>query len=163
MPSFDIVSKIDPQTLDNTINTVKKEITNRFDFKDSHVVIELNKKDMLLNIEVDSDMKLRQLTDALISRSVKQGLDPLAFDLNKEAYQSGKHLKKEVEVRNGLKPEDARKIVKAIKDSGLKVQAQIMDDTIRVTAKKIDELQETIRHCRSLNFGIPLQYTNMKS
>ncbi|HVB04221.1 MAG TPA: YajQ family cyclic di-GMP-binding protein [Chitinophagaceae bacterium] len=163
MPSFDIVSKVDPQVLDNTINTVKKEIINRFDFKDSHVQIELNKKEMSLILESDSDMKMRQMTDALVSRSVKQGLDPLAFDFSREAYQSGKHVKKEVPIRNGLKQEDAKRILKAIKESGLKVQGQIMDDIIRVNAKKIDDLQAVIRHCRSGDFGIPLQFLNMKS
>jgi hypothetical protein len=163
MPSFDITSKVDLQTLDNAINTVKKEIQNRFDFKDSHVVIDLNKKDFKLNIEADSEMKLDQIADVMISRSVKQGIAAEAFDFSKEPFQSGKVVKKDVTVRNGIKQEDAKKIVKAIKDKGLKVQAQIMDDVIRVTAKKIDELQEVIAMCKAENFGIPLQYVNMKS
>lgn len=163
MPSFDITSKVDLQTLDNAINTVKKEIQNRFDFKDSHVVMDLNKKEYKLNIEADSEMKMDQITDVLISRSLKQGIAAEAFDLGKEPYQSGKIVKKDVTVRNGIKQEDAKKIVKAIKDSGTKVQAQIMDDVIRVTAKKIDELQEVIAMCKAGNFGIPLQYVNMKS
>jgi uncharacterized protein YajQ (UPF0234 family) len=163
MPSFDITSKVDLQTLDNAINTVKKEIQNRFDFKDSHVVIDLNKKDYTMNIEADSEMKIDQIADVMISRSMKQGIAAEAFDFSKEPYQSGKVVKKDVVVRNGIKQEDAKKIVKAIKDSGLKVQAQIMDDVIRVTAKKIDELQEVIAKCKTGNFGIPLQYVNMKS
>src|SRR5215475_9891965 len=101
MPSFDIVSKVDPQTLDNAVNVTKKEITNRFDFKDSPVQIDLNKKDMLISLEAESDMKIKQITDVLISRSHKQGIDPMAFDFGKEAYQSGKVVKKEVSVRNG--------------------------------------------------------------
>lgn len=163
MPSFDIVSKVDAQALDNAVNVVRKEITNRFDFKDSHVVIDLNKKDFKLNVEVEDDMKLRQLIDVLISRAHKQGIAPEAFDFSKEAYQSGKTLKKEVTVRNGLKQEDAKKIVKLIKDSGMKVQAQINDDIVRVTGKKIDDLQEVIQLCRSGNLEIPLQYENMRN
>jgi hypothetical protein len=163
MPSFDIVSKVDLQTLDNAINTVKKEITTRFDFKDSHVGIDLNKKDLILNLEVDSDMKLNQVVDVLISRSMRQGLDAAIYDLSKEHYQSGKVVKKDVPVRNGIKQEDAKKIVKMIKDSGLKVQAAIMDDIIRVTGKKIDDLQDVIQKCKEANFGIALQYVNMKS
>src|ERR1044072_1822715 len=163
MPSFDIVNKIDLQTLDNAINTVKKEITTRFDFKDSHVGIDLNKKDLILNLEVDSDMKLNQVIDVLISRSMRQGLDAAVYDLSKEHYQSGKVVKKDVPVRNGIKQEDAKKIVKMIKDSGLKVQAAIMDDIIRVTGKKIDDLQDVIQKCKEANFGIALQYVNMKS
>lgn len=163
MPSFDMTSKVDLQTLDNAINVVKKEITNRFDFKDSHVLIELNKKDFLVNLEADSDMKINQIIDVLISRSMKQGLAAEIYDLSKEPYQSGKVTKKEVPVRNGIKQEDAKKIVKLIKESGLKVQAAIQDDTIRVTGKKIDDLQEVIQASKAWNLGIALQFVNMKS
>ncbi len=163
MPSFDIASKVDLQTLDNAINTVKKEIQNRFDFRDSPVNIELNKKDYIVMVEVESDMKMKQVIDVIISRSMKQGIDANAFDFDKDAYPSGKVVKKEISVKNGLKQDDAKKIVKAIKDSGLKVQAAIMDNTIRVTAKKIDDLQDVIALCRNGNFGVPLQYENMKS
>jgi uncharacterized protein YajQ (UPF0234 family) len=163
MPSFDFASKVDLQTLDNAINTVNKEITNRFDFKGSHVVIELNKKEFKLDLEADSEMKLNQIIDVLISRSMKHGLGAEIYDLSKEAHQSGKAVKKEVPVRNGIKQEDAKKIVKLIKDSGLKVQAAIMDDIIRVTGKKIDDLQEVIQASKSWNLGIALQQTNMKN
>lgn len=163
MPSFDIVSKVDVQLLDNAVNVTKKEITNRFDFKDSPVEIDLNKKEFVLNITAGDDMKMRQLIDVLINRANKQGISPEAFDLSKEAYPSGKVYKKEVSVRNGLKQEDAKKIVKLIKDSGMKVQASINDDLVRVTGKKIDDLQEVIALCRQSDLGIPLQYENMRS
>jgi len=163
MPSFDFASKVDLQTLDNAINVVNKEITNRFDFKGSHVLIELNKKDFKVNLEADSEMKIDQITDVLISRSMKQGLAAEVYDLSKEAHQSGKIVKKEVPVRNGIKQEDAKKIVKLIKDSGLKVQAAIMDDIIRITGKKIDDLQDVIQASKSWNIGIALQQINMKS
>jgi uncharacterized protein YajQ (UPF0234 family) len=163
MPSFDIESSVDTQALDNAVNVVKKEITNRFDFKGIHVVIELNKKDYLIKLESDSEMKVQQIVDVLLSRSIKQGIDANAFDLSKEPQPSGKIYKKDVPVRNGLKQEDAKKIVKFIKDKGLKVQTAIMDDIIRVTGKKIDDLQEVIAACRTENFGVPLQYNNMKA
>lgn len=163
MASFDITSKVDLQTLDNAINTVKKELQNRFDFKNSPVEIDLNKKDYKISIEVESEMKMDQVTDVIISRSMKQGIAAEAFDFTKEAYQSGKVVKKDVTVNNGIKQEDAKKIVKAIKDSGLKVQVQIMDDLVRVTAKKIDDLQDVIALCNTSNFGVALQYINMKS
>ncbi|MGI9138617.1 MAG: YajQ family cyclic di-GMP-binding protein, partial [Sediminibacterium sp.] len=153
MPSFDIASTVDIQTLDNAINVVKKEITNRFDFKGNHVVIDLNKKEYLIKLESESDMKIQQIVDVIISRSMKQGIDPSAFDFSKESYPSGKIFKKDVMVRNGLKQEDAKKVVKLIKDSGLKVQAAIMDDIIRETGKKIDDLQEVIAACRAGNLG----------
>ncbi len=163
MPSFDIASKVDLQTLDNAINTVKKEIQNRFDFKDSLVKIELNKKDYMVMVEVESDMKMKQVLDVIISRAMKQGIDANSFDFSKDAYPSGKVVKKEISVKNGLKQEDAKKIVKAIKDAGLKVQPAIMDNIIRVTGKKLDDLQEAIALCRAGNFGLPLQFENMKS
>ena len=163
MPSFDIASEVDLQTLDNAINTVKKEISTRYDFRGSPVTIELDKKTYVLSLEVESDMKMKQLIDVLISRAMKQGIDAGAFDFTKDAYPSGKVIKKEVSVRNGLKQDDAKKIVKMIKDGGYKVQVAIMDDIIRVTGKKLDDLQEVIGICRTNNFGIPLQFVNMKS
>jgi uncharacterized protein YajQ (UPF0234 family) len=163
MPSFDLSSSVDIQILDNAVNIVKKEITNRFDFKGIHVLIELNKKEYLVKLESDSEMKVQQIVDVLLSRSIKQGIDANAFDLSKEPQPSGKIFKKDIPVRNGLKQEDAKKIVKFIKDKGLKVQTAIMDDIIRVTGKKIDDLQEVIAACRTENFGVPLQYINMKS
>ena len=162
MPSFDIVSKVYTQTLDNAINTVNKEITNRYDFKGSHVNIELNKKDLSLAIEVESEMKLDQVIDVLLNRTIKQGLDANIYDLTKAHYQSGKVVKKDITVRNGIKQEDSKKIVKMIKDSGAKVQAAIMDDIVRVTGKKRDDLQEVIQLLRTGNLNIPLQYVNMK-
>ena len=163
MPSFDICSKVDLQTLDNAINVVKKEIANRFDFRGTHFEMELDKKNYSIKVEADSDMKMQQVVDVILSRGIKQGIDGNAFDFSKEAYPSGKITKKEVTVKNGLQQDDAKKIVKAIKDSGLKVQAAIMDNIIRVTAKKIDDLQDVIALCRSRNFGVPLQYDNMKN
>lgn len=163
MPSFDLVSKVDVQTLDNAINVVSKEITNRFDFKGSHVVIDLNKKECKINIEADSEMKIDQILDVMISRSMKQGLAAEIFDFSKDAFISGKVSKKEVPVKNGIKQDDAKKIVKLIKDSGLKVQAAIMDDIIRITGKKIDDLQEVIALTKTWNIGIALQFINMKS
>ncbi len=164
MPSFDIVSKVDLQTLDNAVNVAKKEIDNRWDFKGTHVSFELNKKDMVLEIEVESDMKLGQLEDVMLTKAMRQGLDAKSFDMSKEANASGKYIRKKIPIRNGIDKDNAKKIVKIIKDSGLKVQAAILDDTIRVTAKKIDDLQDVIQLCRSAaDIEVPLQFTNMKS
>jgi uncharacterized protein YajQ (UPF0234 family) len=163
MPSFDIASKVDLQTLDNAINTVNKEISNRYDFKGSDVKIELNKKEYKISLEVESEMKMKQVIDVIISRGMKQGIAAESFDFSKDAYQSGKVVRKEVLVKNGIPQDDAKKIVKLIKDSGLKVQVQIMDDIVRVTSKKIDDLQSVIALCNGGNLGLPLQYINMKS
>lgn len=163
MPSFDFVSKVDAQALDNAVNVVQKEISNRFDFKGSHLVINLDKKTYKLNVETEDDMKMKQLMDVLISRAHKQGIAPEAFDMSKEGSLIGKVWKKEIQVRNGLKQDDAKKIVKFIKDGGLKVQASINDELVRVTGKKIDDLQVVIQASKSWNMGIPLQVENMRS
>jgi uncharacterized protein YajQ (UPF0234 family) len=163
MPSFDIASKVDLQTLDNAINIAKKEIDNRFDFKGTHVSFELNKKDMTIVIEVESDMKLKQLEDVLLTKAMRQGLEANCFDMTKEHSASGKYIRKTITIKNGIDRDNAKKIVKLIKDSGLKVQAAIMDDVIRVTGKKIDDLQDVIQLCRSSSLDLPLQYINMKA
>jgi len=163
MPSFDIASKVDLQTLDNAVNIAKKEIDNRYDFKGTHVTFELNKKDMTIAVEVESDMKLQQLEDVLITKAMRQGIEANSFDLSKEPTPSGKYLRKTVTIKNGIDKDNAKKIVKLIKDSGLKEQEAIMDDVIRVTAKKIDDLQEVIQLCRTSNLDLPLQFINMKS
>ena len=118
---------------------------------------------MVIELEVDSDMKLKQVEDVLLTKAMRQGLESNAFDLSKDFHASGKYIHKKIPVKNGIDREYAKKIVKLIKDSGLKVQPAIMDDTIRVTAKKIDDLQEVIALCRSSNLELPLQFQNMKS
>lgn len=163
MPSFDIVSKIDGQTLDNAINVAKKEILNRYDFNDSKSTIELDKKTNEIQIVTENDMRVKAIQDAIISRMIKQGLDAKALDLGKEHYASGNMIRKEIKVLEGIDKEVAKKIVKKIKDSGLKVQASIMEDQVRVTAKKIDDLQDVIALCRKDDFGQPLQYINMRA
>lgn len=163
MPSFDIVSKVDAQTLDNVINTAKKEILNRYDFNDSKSTIELDKKTNLVTIVTENDMRLKAIQDSIISRMVKQGLDPQSMDMGKEQNASGNMIRKEIKIMEGIDKEAAKKIVKKIKDSGLKVQASIMDEQVRVQAKKIDDLQAVITLCRSEDFGQPLQYINMRN
>jgi len=163
MASFDIVSKVDTQFLDNAINVTQKEVANRYDFKDSVVNIDLNKKENNLLLETSDEMKMRQLIEILINRANKQGISPLAFDLSKDPYPSGKTIKQEVSVKNGLKQEDAKKLTKLIKESGMKVQTQIMDNIIRVTGKKIDDLQDVIKLIKSNELDFPTQFENMKS
>lgn len=163
MPSFDIASKVDLQTLDNAVNVAKKEIDNRYDFKGSHISFELNKKDMVINLEVESDMQLKQIEEILVTKAMRQGLEANSFDMSKEATPSGKYVRKAIPVKNGIEKDMAKKIVKIIKDSGAKVQPAIMDDIIRVTGKKIDDLQEVIALLRGSSLDIPLQFVNMKS
>lgn len=163
MPSFDIVSEVDLQSLDNAINNLRKEILNRFDFQGSNTDIVLNKKDFTLSITTENDMKMRQIEEQLISKLMKQKIDPKCLDFGREHYASGKMLKKDITIQNGLSKDIAKKIVKSIKDLGIKVQPTIMDEQIRVTGKKIDDLQLTIAHLKTGEFEVPLQFVNMKS
>jgi cyclic-di-GMP-binding protein len=162
MPSFDIASKLDAQLLDNAINVAKKDILNRWDFRDSKSTIELNKKELSLQITTENDMRLDAIIDAIHSRMIKQSLDPRGLDESKEHYASGPMIKKDIKVRQGIDKEASKKIMKDIKDSKIKVTAQIMDDIIRVSSKNINDLQAVIAICRKGNYEVPLQFINMK-
>ncbi|HMT30361.1 MAG TPA: YajQ family cyclic di-GMP-binding protein [Bacteroidia bacterium] len=163
MPSFDIVSKVDVQKLDNAINTAIKEIINRYDFHGSKTEVELDKKLLLIKILTENDMRMDAIQDIIISRIMKQGLEASCLDFGKEHIASGSMLRKEVKIVNGIEKEIAKKIVKVIKDSGLKVQASIMEDQVRVTAKKIDDLQTAIAFVRQAGFEQPLQFENFRN
>jgi uncharacterized protein YajQ (UPF0234 family) len=163
MPSFDIVSKVDPQTLENAINVAKKEILNRYDLKDSKTEVELNKKDMIINITTANDMSLKTVIDIIITRMAKQGIDPKSLDMTKEEYASGSMMKKEMKVKAGVDKEACKKIIKDIKESKIKVTPAQMDELVRVTGKKIDDLQEVIALMRNKDYGLPLQFINMKA
>ncbi|MBA3663659.1 MAG: YajQ family cyclic di-GMP-binding protein [Bacteroidetes bacterium] len=162
MPSFDIASKLDGQLLDNAINVAKKDILNRWDFRDSKSTIELNKKDLIINISTENDMRLEAILDAIHSRMIKQGLDPRGLDESKAFYPSGPMIKKDITVRQGLEKEASKKILKDIKDSKIKVTTQIMDEIIRVSSKNINDLQAVIALCRRGDYEVPLQFINMK-
>jgi len=162
MPSFDIVSKVDVQTLDNAINAAKKEILTRYDFRDSKTTIDLDKKTLTVNVHTENDMRVTAVEDVVRSRLVKQKIDPNCMDFGKEQYASGNMVRKDIKIRQGIEKDDARMIMKEIKASGIKVEAQIMDDQLRVTSKKIDDLQKVISFLRTKDLGIPLQFQNMK-
>jgi uncharacterized protein YajQ (UPF0234 family) len=162
MPSFDIVSKIDAQTLDNAINSARKEIIGRFDFKGTKSTIELDKKNLVLTIHTEDEMRLEAIIDVIRMRMIKQQLDPRSLDEGKEHAASGSMIRKEVTVRQGVDKDTSRKLIKDIKDSKLKVQAQQMDDMVRVTAKKIDDLQQVIALIRKGEYDLPFQFVNMK-
>ena len=165
MASFDIVSKIDHQSLDNAVNTAKKEIATRYDFNGTGTELELDKKALVLHVTTDNEMRVETLEDILIKRMVKQNIDPKSLDFSAEPYPSGKVIKKDIAVKEGIDKETAKKITKLIKEQGLKVQPSIQDDQVRVTGKKIDDLQTVISLLKSKSgeIGVPLQFVNMKS
>lgn len=163
MPTFDIVSKVDGQTLDNAMNNAKKEILNRYDFSTSKSTIDHDKKTNVITIVTEDDMRLKAIQDAIISRMIKQNLDANSLDFGKEQYASGNMIRKEISIKEGIDKETAKKIVAKIKASGLKVQASMMDDQVRVQSKSIDDLQGVIALCKKEDFGQPLQFINMRN
>ncbi|MCD8569254.1 MAG: YajQ family cyclic di-GMP-binding protein [Geovibrio sp.] len=163
MPSFDVVSEVDGQELDNAVNILKKEIENRYDFKGSNTTVELNKKDKKIHMVTNDDMKIKALREMLIGALIKRSIDPDCLDFKDPEPTGNRQFKRDVIVKEGLDKEVSKKIVKMIKDSKLKVQASIMDDKVRVQGKKIDDLQEVIQFLKTSELGIPLQYVNMKS
>lgn len=162
MPSFDIVNKVDFQSMDNALNVAKKEIINRFDFRGTKTEIDFDKKEKLIKILTEDDMRLNSIIDVIRMRMVKQKLDPKIPDEGKEHYASGNMVRKDIKLKEGIDADAARKILKDIKDSKLKVTAAKMEDIIRVSAKKIDDLQRVIAICRQGDYGVPLQFINMK-
>lgn len=163
MASFDIVSKVDPQTLENAVNTAKKELATRYDLRDTKGGMELDKKGNAILLSAENSMRVKALEDILLARVVKQGIDGTALDFTAEEQPSGALVKKTVKVRAGVDKDAGRKIIKTIKDSKIKVEAQMQDDQIRVSAKKIDDLQAVIALLRRTDNGQPLQFVNMKS
>ncbi|WP_375433871.1 YajQ family cyclic di-GMP-binding protein [uncultured Hymenobacter sp.] len=163
MASFDIVSKVDPQTLENAVNTAKKELQTRYDLRDTKGGIDLDKKANTILLSSENSMRVKALEDILLTRVVKQGIDGTSLDFTAEELPSGNLVKKTVKVRAGVDKDAGRKIIKAIKDAKLKVEAQMQDDQVRVTAKKIDDLQAVIALLRRTDIGQPLQFVNMKS
>lgn len=163
MPSVDIVSKVDAQTLDNAINSAKRELDNRYDLRGSNSTIEYDRKALTIKVSTEDHLKLDAIVDILLERSTKQKIDVKSFDLKEEPQPNGKLLYKLIKVQNGIEREKAKKIIKAIKETKLKVEPQIQDDHIRVSGKKIDDLQAVMAMCRTTDFEVPLQFDNMKS
>lgn len=162
MPSFDIVNKIDAQEIDNAVNNTKKEVENRYDFRGLHTEITYNRKENNINLVAAEQMKLNAIKEMLIRNFIKRNISPKLLDFQKPEGTSQGHLKMNVNLQEGISKEKAKDIVKTIKNLKLKVQPSIQDEQVRVTGKKIDDLQEVIRHLKSKDFGIPLQFVNMK-
>lgn len=162
MASFDIVSDVDLQEVDNAVNMASKEILNRFDFRGSKTEVELDKSAKLIKIATEDDMKLRSIHQVMNSKLVKRNVDLKALDFGEIQEATGNTIRQIVNLKCGLSKDDAKKITKKIKDFKLKVTAQIMDDQVRVTGKKIDDLQRVISELKSADLEIALQFVNMR-
>lgn len=159
--SFDIVSEFDMQEMDNAVNQTKKEITTRYDFKGSKAEVNLSKETITLVAENDS--KIHAMVDILQSKAIKRGLSLKIFEYGKIETTAGSMVKQVITLKQGISQEIAKKIVKDIKDSKLKVQSQIQGEVVRVTAKSIDDLQTVIATLKEKDLDIPLQFINYRS
>lgn len=161
MPSFDVVSKVDLQEIDNAVNQAVKEISTRYDFKGTVNELELSKDG--LRILAADEYKLAAIKDILIGKLVKRKVSPKCFDYGPEENASGGAIRQKAAILQGISKEKGKEIVKAIKDTKLKVQAQIMDDQVRVSGKKIDDLQAVMQELKQKDLGVELQFENLRS
>ena len=159
--SFDIVSKTDYAEVTNAINQTTKEVSQRFDFKGSNATVELQGKDLVLSAE--DETKLRNVNDILQSKLVKRGVSLKALDYQKIEPAAGGTVRQTVKIQQGIPGEKAKEIVKTIKDSKLKVQASIQGETVRVSGKDRDTLQEVISMLKARDFGIDMTFDNYRS
>jgi hypothetical protein len=163
MPSFDIVSRIDLQQVDNAVNISKNAILARYDFRGSKTAILLDKQDRRIHVTTEDDMKMRAVQDTLIENLVKRKVDRRCLEPKANEMAAQGMIKREIALKEGVDPDHARAIVKMIKDRKLKVQAAIQAQQVRVTGKSIDDLQSVIQMLRAANLAIPLQFVNMQS
>lgn len=160
MPSFDIVSELNLQEVDNAINQAIKEVSGRYDFKGAKAEYLWDKKEV--TILADDDYKLNAMRDILQTRLLRRGVDIKCLKYSEIEPAGGKMLRMKVSFLQGIDREFAKKIIAFIKDTKLKVQPQVVDDKLRVTSKSIDELQETMGRVRTQSFDLPLQFNNMR-
>ena len=162
MPSFDIVSKYDMQEIDNAVNIVKRDILNRYDFRGTNSQISLNKKEKNIKIETTSTMQREAIVDMLKNRSISRKVSIKIFDFNEEEKASRMTVRQYIYLKEGISKENAKAINTLIKNFKIKAQSQIQGEQIRVTAKKIDDLQSIISKLKAEKLSIPLQYINFK-
>ena len=160
--SFDVVSKVDLNLIEEAISVAKKEIANRYDFKDSNPNIELLSKDNLIKLSCSDEYKVKALYDVLLTRLSKKGVALKNFQPQKIESALGGTAKQEVKIQQGIPSEKAKEIVKIIKEAKLKVTASIQGDQLRVISASKDALQDTINLLKGRDFGLELQFTNYR-
>lgn len=159
MPTFDVVSEVDQHEVSNAVDQANREIGARFDFKGSDAKIEIVEGP--LQLEAQSEFQIDQMRDILTTKLAKRGVDVGALKINK-VETTGTRAKQKLEVRQGIDQDSARKLVKVIKESKMKVQASIQGEQVRITGKKRDDLQEAIALLKKSDLGLPLQYQNFR-
>ena len=160
MPSFDVVSSPDLQEIDNAINNTKREVDNRFDFKDTNSTID--RSEYSITIETADNSKLNQFNEIFKNNIVRRKIDPKFIHVKSTETASGNRVRQFVDILNGISKEDAKKITNLVKSSKMKVQASIQGEEVRITGKKRDELQAMIDLLKQSDIGLPLQYQNFR-
>lgn len=160
--SFDISAAVDMMEVKNALETAKKEIAARYDFKGLAAEVDLNEKEKIITLLSSSDNKIDALKDIVISKLIKRNIPPVAVSESKRESASGANLKATLKLNDTLDSENAKKITKAIKDAKLKVTAAIRGEEMRVSGKSIDDLQECIRLVKGLNLELPINFKNLK-
>lgn len=161
MPSFDVVSEVDKQEVDNAVNQARKELSARFDLKDSKATIELTEPEVI-ELRAEEIGKLRSLVEIVIGKLAKRNIDLRNVERMESAISPLGHARQEIHIKQGLESEKAKEIIKAIKGLNVKVQSQIQDRQIRVTGKKRDDLQAVIQFLRSTDFGVGISFKNFR-
>lgn len=161
MPSFDIVSKTDMAAVDNAIANIMRDIAQRFDFKGSNC--QIDRKDQAITILADDETRLRQIHELFSTHFTRQKIDPKALDYQTQERAAGDAIRQVVMVKQGIDKEIAKKLTKEIKDSKIKVQVSIQGDELRVSGKKIDDLQEVIALVKKVDVPLPLQFENQRA
>lgn len=161
-PSFDIVSEVDMQEVNNAINQTVKEITQRFDFKGTKSVVEVENGNSI-KIVTEDDTRMRNIVDILQSKFIKRGVSIKNLEYGKVESAAGGMVRQSIRIKQGIEADVAKKITKDIKETKLKVQAQLQDDQVRVSGKKIDDLQAVIAFLKGKDYGVELQFSNFRS
>ena len=161
MPSFDIVSKVDMQEVDNAVNQTIKEIAQRYDFKGSKSEVTLEKDS--IKVLADDDFRLKAIIDILQSKFIKRGISIKSLDYGKAETASGGMVRQNIAIRQGIAKEKGKEICTIIKETKIKVQGQIQEDQVRVTGKNIDDLQEIIQLLKGKDMDVELQFINFRS
>jgi len=159
MPSFDVVSEVDQHELSNAVDQAHREISNRFDFKGTSAKVEIS--DGRIQLHADSDFQIQQMHPVVYQKLTARQIDIACLDAGK-VETSGKGVKQALQVRQGIDKETAKKAVSKIKESKLKVQAQIQGEQLRVTGKKRDDLQSTMAMLKEAELGLPMQFQNFR-
>jgi uncharacterized protein YajQ (UPF0234 family) len=163
MPSLDVVSTVDLQFLANAVNNTKREIATRYDFRSVKTEIDLDQKEKVIHILSGDEWKVKTVKDMLIGQCIRQKVDPKSLEVGKVDTVSTTVAKVDIKVNEGISKEIGQKIVKYIKGLKIKVQPAILDNKLRITGKQIDDLQEVMRLLKEQDYGVPLQFVNMKN